>query len=201
MVASSGYSTTHDAEEDFSTISEVQRVLRGECAYPRPRSIRVTIIGMELNDFVAAHIRAEPDTLLKKLVGSHWILCLSRQKSERGFYAKVERAKSVTRKELFPEMVDTDSRSTEAPRTPARLVVPAFNLTCGVTSHGGIAPVPTGREVERMELRAGLRNAQFRNGLFLGFSAGVLTRGLVYIVALDAHTVCLLFLLTWLLTR
>ncbi|KAL3695486.1 hypothetical protein R1sor_009562 [Riccia sorocarpa] len=106
------------------------------------------IVGMDLDEFVAVHVRVESEALLK--------------------------------------------RSTEAPCTPARMVVPPFSLTAGVTSDSGMASIPTRREGEHMDLKSGIRNPHFRSGLFIGFCAGLLTRGLVYIVALDAHAVCLL---------
>ncbi|KAL3699144.1 hypothetical protein R1sor_017166 [Riccia sorocarpa] len=149
------------------------------------------ILGMDLDEFVAVHVRAESNAVLRRLVGSHWILSLSIQRSERENYAKVDRTESVTKKQLFPEnsLADGERRSTDAMCTPARMVVPAFSFKAGVTSDGGIASTPTRREGERMDLKSGIRNPHFRSVLFLGFCVGLLTRGLVYIVALDAHAV------------
>ncbi|KAL3688894.1 hypothetical protein R1sor_015203 [Riccia sorocarpa] len=250
MAGSSEQSKSIDAQEDFSSVTEVQRALLGEGGTPRSRTVRMTvsgighngavyrgcptcriserrgcghtygiaewlfrlklivkdpsgelevtawetakqILGMELDDFVVVHVRAESDTVLRRLVGSHWILSLSRQKSERGYYVRVERAESVTRKQLFAEnsKTDAENRSMEAPRTPERMVVPAFNLAAGFTSQAEMASVSTGREWERLELKAGLRNPHFRKGLFLGFFAGLLTLCLLYIVAVDAHAI------------
>ncbi|KAL3688882.1 hypothetical protein R1sor_015191 [Riccia sorocarpa] len=238
MAGSSEQSKSIDAQEDFSSVAEVQRALLGEGGTPRSRTVRVTVSGIGHNGAVyrgcptcriserrgcghaygivewlfrlkltfkdpSVHVRGESDAVLRRLVGSHWILCLSRQKSERGYYARVERAESVTRKQLFADNSKTyaDNMSMEASRTPERMVVPAFSLAAGVTSQAEMASVSTGREGERLELKAGLRNPYFRKGLFLGFFAGLLTRCLVYIVALDAHAVCLVVLLAWLLTR
>ncbi|KAL3681887.1 hypothetical protein R1sor_024843 [Riccia sorocarpa] len=106
------------------------------------------ILGMELDDFVVVHVRAESDAVLRRLVGSHLFLSLSRQKSERGYYARVERAESVTRKQFFAEnlKIDADTKSMEAPRTPERMVVPTFSLAAGVTSQVEMASILTGRE-------------------------------------------------------
>ncbi|KAL3690785.1 hypothetical protein R1sor_004436 [Riccia sorocarpa] len=249
MAALSEQSKSIDAQEDFSSLAEVQRALRGEGGSPRSRTVRVTmsgighngavyrgcptcriserrgcghtyaiaewlfrlklivkdpsgelevtawetakqILGMELDDFVVVQVRAESDAVLRRLVGTHWILSLSRQKSERGYYARVERAQSVTRKQLFADKskTDADTMSMEAPSTPERMVVPAFSLAAGVTSQAETASVSTGREGERMEFKAGLRNPQFRKGLFLGFVVGLLTRlgGLCGITSVEA---------------
>ncbi|KAL3701910.1 hypothetical protein R1sor_019932 [Riccia sorocarpa] len=73
------------------------------------------IMRMDLNDFVAVSFE-----LSQTFCSEEWWIAI-------GFYLYLDRNLSATRKQPFPEksMVDTDNMSMEAPRTSAKMVIPA----------------------------------------------------------------------------
>ncbi|KAL3682100.1 hypothetical protein R1sor_000122 [Riccia sorocarpa] len=155
MAASSEQSKNIDAQEDFSSVAEVQRALRGEGGTPRSRTVRVTVSGTGHNGVV---YRGCPTCQISERRGyghaygiAEWLFRLKLIVKDPSGELEVtswETAKHILGMELDDfvavQFEPSQMRSMEAPRTPERMVVPAFSLAAGVTSQAEMASVSTG---------------------------------------------------------
>ncbi|KAL3692013.1 hypothetical protein R1sor_005664 [Riccia sorocarpa] len=58
--------------------------------------------GMSAEEFGPIQLRGKHTKILERCIGRQWILQISRVQTNRGPYARVERAEPVSKKELFP---------------------------------------------------------------------------------------------------
>ncbi|KAL3682015.1 hypothetical protein R1sor_000037 [Riccia sorocarpa] len=58
--------------------------------------------GMSAEEFEPIQLRGEHTEILERCIGRQWIVQISRVQTNRGPYARVERAEPVSKKELFP---------------------------------------------------------------------------------------------------